>query len=43
VLDEVLNEARKELGENAKGLPAEPPTKGYLDIKGVLNAEYAFA
>ena len=41
VLAQVLDQARKDLGENAK-VPPES-TKGSLDIKGVLKAEYAFA
>jgi hypothetical protein len=40
---EVLEQARADLGENAKGLPDEPPQYGELDIKPVLDPEYAFA
>jgi DNA-dependent RNA polymerase len=42
VLAEVLEQARKDLGENAKGLPAKPLDRGLLDIKEVLGADYAF-
>jgi Autographiviridae RNA polymerase len=43
VLQEILDCAREDLGENAKGLPAKPPDRGLLDIKEVLGADYAFA
>ena len=43
VLAEVLERVRKDLGENAKHLPIEPPKQGSLDIKQVLDAEFAFA
>jgi DNA-directed RNA polymerase len=43
VLTQVLNEARKDLGDNNKGLPAEPPKSGSLDIQKVPDAEFAFA
>jgi DNA-directed RNA polymerase len=43
VLARVLEQARKDLGENAKGLPDEPPKYGDLDIEQVRDAEYAFA
>jgi DNA-directed RNA polymerase len=43
VLARVLEQARKDLGDNAKGLPAEPPKSGTLDITKVLEADYAFA
>jgi len=43
VLAQVLEEARKDLGENGKGLPDAPPERGSLDIKKVLDAEFAFA
>jgi hypothetical protein len=39
---QVLDQARKDLGENAKGLP-EMPERGSLDIAQVLDTEYAFA
>jgi hypothetical protein len=42
-LAQVLEEARKGLGEDTKGLPDEPPPKGLLDIRQVRDAEYAFA
>lgn len=42
VLQEVLDWARKDL-KDPKGLPAAPPERGSLDIKEVLNADYAFA
>jgi DNA-directed RNA polymerase len=42
VLAQVLEQARKDLGENAK-LPDEPPQKGALDIRNVLEAVFAFA
>jgi DNA-directed RNA polymerase len=32
VLAQVLEQARKDLGENAKGLPEKPPERGFLDI-----------
>jgi hypothetical protein len=32
VLADVLEQARKELGENLKNLPATPPKGGSLDI-----------
>ena len=43
VLQEVLDWARKELAENAKGLPGKPPKNGSLNVKEILEAEYAFA
>jgi hypothetical protein len=43
VLAQVLEQARKDLGANTKGLPDAPPKRGSLDIKEVLDAEYAFA
>jgi hypothetical protein len=43
VLAQVLEQARKDFGENAKGLPGKPPKYGDLDIEQVLGAEYAFA
>jgi DNA-directed RNA polymerase len=43
VLAQVLAQACKDLGENAKGLPDKPPPQGSLDIKQVRDAEYAFA
>ena len=43
VLQEVLDWARKDLAENAKGLLGKPPKNGYLNVKEVLEAEYAFA
>jgi len=43
VLDQVLERAREDMGENAKGLPNKPPDGGRLDIEEVLGAEYAFA
>ena len=43
VLQEVLDWARKDLAENAKGLPGKPPKNGSLNVKEVLEAEYAFA
>lgn len=43
VLAEVLNQARADLGENAKRLPSAPPQYGSLDLKKVLSAEFAFA
>ncbi len=38
-----LKRAKEDLGENAKGLPAAPPDRGSLDIRKVLEAEFAFA
>ena len=43
VLAEVLECVRNDVGENAKGLPAAPPDRGSLDIRKVLEAEFAFA
>ena len=43
VLQEVLDWARKDLAENAKGLLGKPPMNGSLNVKEVLEAEYAFA
>ena len=43
VLQEVLDWARKELAENAKGLLGKPPKNGSLNVKEILEAEYAFA
>ena len=40
MLAQVLEQARKDLGEDTKGLPDEPPKRGALDIK---NVEFAFA
>jgi hypothetical protein len=40
---EWLEQARKDLGEDTKGLPDTPPVRDLLDIKKVLKAEYAFA
>jgi hypothetical protein len=42
VLQEILDWARKDLGANTKGLHDEPPARGSLDIKKVLDAEFAF-
>jgi DNA-directed RNA polymerase len=42
VMQEVLDEARRDL-KDPKGLPAEPPEQGSLDIEQVLGAEFAFA
>jgi hypothetical protein len=41
-LAEVLDQARRDLGANMKGLPDKPPESGSLDIEQVLSAEYAF-
>jgi DNA-directed RNA polymerase len=43
VLAQVLEQAREDLGENAKGLPDKPPASGSFDIKKVWDAEFAFA
>ena len=44
VLAQVLEQARKDLNEpNTKRMPSAPPSRGSLDIKNVLDAEYAFA
>ena len=43
VLAQMLEQARKDVGENAKGLPDKPPKYGDLDIEQVSGAEYAFA
>ena len=43
VLQEMLDWARKDLAENAKGLLGKPPKNGSLNVKEVLEAEYAFA
>jgi DNA-directed RNA polymerase, mitochondrial len=42
VLQEILDCAREDL-KDPKGLPHEPPKLGALNIKQVLDAEYAFA
>jgi hypothetical protein len=42
VLAQVLKQAREDLGEHAVKLPSKPE-EGGLDIKGVEQAEYAFA
>jgi DNA-directed RNA polymerase, mitochondrial len=42
VLQGILDWARKDLGANTKGLHDEPPARGSLDIKKVLDAEFAF-
>ena len=42
VLAQVLDEARMDL-KDPKDLPAESPKRGSLDIKQVLQAEFAFA
>jgi hypothetical protein len=42
VLAQVLEQAREDLGENTKSLPNEPPARGSLDIRQVLDAEFAF-
>jgi hypothetical protein len=43
VLPQVLKQAREDLGENAKNLPVKTPDMGKLDIRQVLDAEFAFA
>jgi DNA-directed RNA polymerase len=44
VLAQVLEQARKDLNEpNTKRMPSAPPSRGSLDIKNVLDAEFAFA
>ena len=43
MLQEVLDWARKDLAENAKGLLGKPPKNGSLNVKEILEAEYAFA
>ena len=43
VLAQVLDQARKDLGANAKDLPEKRPEWGKLDIKQVRKAEFAFA
>jgi DNA-directed RNA polymerase, mitochondrial len=43
VLAEVLEQSRRDLGEDTSRLPDEPPDVGSLDIKKVLGAEFAFA
>ena len=42
VLREILDCARADL-KDPKGLPDKPPARGSLDIKKVLDAEFAFA
>jgi len=42
VLSDILEEARSQLDTNHEALPALPE-KGSLDIRDVLNADYAFA
>jgi DNA-directed RNA polymerase len=43
VLKQVLDQAREDLGENAKGLPEKRPEWGKMDTKQVRKAEFAFA
>jgi hypothetical protein len=44
VLAKVLEQARKDLIEpNTKRMPSARPSRGSLDIKDVLDAEFAFA
>ena len=43
VLAQVLECAREDLGEHTKDLPDKAPAQGSLDIKQVLDAEFAFA
>ena len=44
VLAEVLEQARRDLNEpSVKRMPSSPPLRGSLDIKNVLDAEFAFA
>jgi DNA-directed RNA polymerase len=43
-LQEVLDQAYEDLSKEGEAkLPLTPPEKGELDIRGVLEAEYAFA
>ena len=42
VLQKVLDEARRDL-KGPKDLLDKPPERGSLDIKDVLDAQYAFA
>jgi hypothetical protein len=43
VLAEILNQARADLSGNTKQMPSAPPQYGALDLKKVLDAEFAFA
>jgi DNA-directed RNA polymerase, mitochondrial len=43
VLAQVLEQAKDDLAENAKGLPDKSPERGSLDVKKVRDAEFAFA
>jgi DNA-directed RNA polymerase len=43
VLAEVLDQARADLSGNTKRMPTAPPEYGSLDLKKVLDAEFAFA
>jgi DNA-directed RNA polymerase len=43
VLAEVLTQARADLSRNTKRMPSAPPQYGALDLKKVLDAEFAFA
>jgi len=43
VLAQVLNQARADLSGNTKRMPSAPPEYGSLDLKKVLDAEFAFA
>ena len=43
VLAEVFAQARADLGRNTKRMPSAPPQYGALDLKKVLDAEFAFA
>jgi DNA-directed RNA polymerase len=43
VLAEVFAQARADLSRNTKRMPSAPPQYGALDLKKVLDAEFAFA
>ncbi len=43
VLAEVFAQARADLNRNTKRMPSAPPQYGALDLKKVLDAEFAFA
>ena len=43
VLAEVFAQARADLIRNTKRMPSAPPQYGALDLKKVLDAEFAFA
>jgi DNA-directed RNA polymerase len=43
VLAQVIEQAKDDLVENAKGLPDKSPERGSLDVNKILEAEFALA